>query len=147
MRTLAEVEEAKALMNEALEWSVVRWLKEKKRVRKAADRANAALDESIEKSKVGWSKELQAAYAELAGTAKSERMNGELLAFAKEFKHVHDVARRARDEAESVFDEAERELSTRLAREGCRKAVLSWELHEKVIRKAELAITSREPTS
>ncbi len=40
MRQLREVEEAKAVMREGMEWSVIRWLKEKKRVRKIADRAN-----------------------------------------------------------------------------------------------------------
>ena len=44
MRKLTEVEEAKALMTEAVEWSVMKWLREKKRVRKAADKANDALD-------------------------------------------------------------------------------------------------------
>ena len=44
MHKLPEVEEAKALMNEATEWSVMKWLREKKRVRKVADQANAALD-------------------------------------------------------------------------------------------------------
>jgi hypothetical protein len=44
MRTLSEVEEAKALMIEAVEWSLFRWLFEKRRVRETADQANAALD-------------------------------------------------------------------------------------------------------
>ena len=41
MRKLAEVEDAKALMTEPMGWSVVKWLSQKKRVRKAADLANA----------------------------------------------------------------------------------------------------------
>jgi hypothetical protein len=43
-------------------------------------------------------------------------------------------------EAEKAFDDAERQLSTSLAREGCRKAIHSWDLHEKAIRKAEVLI-------
>jgi hypothetical protein len=43
-------------------------------------------------------------------------------------------------DAENTFDEAERQMSTRLAREGCSKAIASWELHEAAIRKAEVAI-------
>jgi hypothetical protein len=43
MRKLAEVDEAKALMTEGLNWSVMKWLREKKRVRRTADKANDAL--------------------------------------------------------------------------------------------------------
>jgi hypothetical protein len=43
-------------------------------------------------------------------------------------------------DAEDTFDEAEKKLSTRLAREGCRKAIDSWDLHEQAIRKSEAAI-------
>lgn len=147
MRKLTEVEEATALMNEAVEWSVMRWLKEKKRVRKIADRANDALDQSMEQTKARWSQDLLAAYAELAGPeiAKDARTaDGGLRAFAKEMKRAAEDAYRARMDAEDTFDEAESQLSTRLAREGCRKAIYSWDLHEKAIRKAETAIGSRQ---
>jgi len=147
MRKLTEVEEATALMNEAVEWSVMRWLKEKKRVRKIADRANDALDQSMKQTKARWSQDLLAAYAESArqGDAKDTgTANGELRAFAKEMKRADDCAYRARMDAEDTFDEAERQLSTRLAREGCRKAIHSWDLHEKAIRKAETAVGSRQ---
>jgi hypothetical protein len=43
-------------------------------------------------------------------------------------------------DAEATFDLAEKQLSTSMAREGCRKAIHSWELHEKAIRKAETLI-------
>jgi hypothetical protein len=46
-------------------------------------------------------------------------------------------------DAEETFDEAERQLSTSLAREGCRKAIQSWELHEKAIRRAEALVPSQ----
>jgi hypothetical protein len=49
-------------------------------------------------------------------------------------------AYQARMDAETTFDLAEKQLSTSLAREGCRKAIHSWELHEKAIRKAETLI-------
>lgn len=54
MRKLTEVEDAKALMTEAVEWSVMKWLREKKRVRKAADKANAALDALEQEIKRSW---------------------------------------------------------------------------------------------
>lgn len=56
---------------------------------------------------------------------------------AKKVKEADAEAYRARMDAEETFDEAEKKLSTALAREGCRKAIHSWELHEKAIRKAE----------
>jgi hypothetical protein len=59
------------------------------------------------------------------------------LDFVRRVKEADDEAYRAHIEAERTFDEAERLLSTSLAREGCRKAILSWELHEKAIHRAE----------
>jgi len=39
--------------------------------------------------------------------------------------------------AEEAFEQAERQMSTRLAAEGCKKAIHSWVLHEKATRQAE----------
>ena len=39
--------------------------------------------------------------------------------------------------AEKTFDDAERRLSTSLAREGCQKAILSWEIHGRAIGESE----------
>jgi hypothetical protein len=140
MRKLPEVEEAKSLMTEAMAWSVMKWLREKKRVRKVADKANAALDELNRTAKARWSHELRAAYDELTqqpGTHPSPAINPDLRQFARQVKEADEQAYRARMDAERTFDEAERLLSTRLAREGCQKAILSWDLHEKAIRHAE----------
>jgi hypothetical protein len=41
MRKLPEVQHAKELMTEAMDWSTFKWLFEKSRVRQTADRANA----------------------------------------------------------------------------------------------------------
>ena len=154
MRKLPEVEEAKALMAEAMAWSVMKWLKEKKRVRKVADKANAALDSLHDTVKAHWTHEVASAYRELspeAGSAKKERreransqqtndIDMEVRTFARQMKDADDQAYQARMDAEHTFDEAERILSTRLAREGCQKAIRSWELHEKAIRRAETRI-------
>jgi hypothetical protein len=59
---------------------------------------------------------------------------------AKKLKESDDEAYRVRMDAEDTFDEAEKKLSTRLAREGSRKAIDSWDLHEQAIRKSEGAI-------
>ena len=63
---------------------------------------------------------------------------------ARQIKQADDQAYRAHMDAEDTFDEAERQLSTRLAREGAAKAILSWELHESAIRKAEAALQQRQ---
>ena len=150
MRKLAEVEDAKALMTEAMGWSVVKWLSEKKRVRKAADLANAGLDRLDQEIKTRWSEELKAAYSELGGNRgggaqrqhkqTSQGIDPQVMLLAKKLKESDDEAYRVRMDAEDTFDEAEKKLSTRLAREGCRKAIDSWDLHEQAIRKSEAAI-------
>ena len=150
MNKLPEVESAKALMTEAMSWSVMRWLREKKRVRKTADIANAALDKLSETTKARWNDSVKAAYEDIApsdelsatgkrGKQGSSTIDHRSIALAKRLKDADDEARRARLDAERTFDDAERQLSTSLAREGCRKAIHGWELHEKAIRKAETA--------
>ena len=137
-------------MTEAVDWSVFRWLFEKRRVREAADQANAALDKLNQAVKVRWSNDVKAAYKELAtkaGGARTRRQSDppsqaidpQVRLFAKKVKEADDAAYRARMDAEDTFDEAERQLNTDLAREGCQKAIESWELHEKAIRLAEAA--------
>ena len=150
MEKLPEVVAAKALMTEAMTWSVMKWLREKKRVRKTADRANAVLDQLSESVKARWPDGLRTAYEALSQKAsggcdaRSQRkpptLDPEAKAIAKKVKETDDEAYRARMDAERTFDEAERQLSTSLAREGCRKAIHGWELHEKAIRKAEAVI-------
>ncbi len=130
---LAAVEEAKAAMNEALDWSVLKWLRKKKQVRRIADRANDLLDRRLEETHALWEPELLAAYRDGDGGP------------ARKLRQADEQARRARMEAESTFDEAEKHLSTALAREGCRQAIRSWELYEKAIRLAQGA--ARLPAS
>ncbi len=137
MRKLAEVEEAKALMAEAVGWSVMRWLREKKRVRKAADLANAALDRANREAKAGWSSDLQSAYRDFLGSKKEPAGDAALPQFLRRVVRADEEARRARQDAQQTFDEAERQLSTALAREGCKKAIRQWELDEKAIAIAE----------
>ena len=150
MRKLAEVQEAKELMNQAIDWSVFKWMFEKPRVRETADRANDALDRLERTVKARWSDELKTALRELSGRGgrhqKSQQLpqttDPEIKLLAEKIKDADDAARRAKMDAEETFDEAERKLSTSLAREGCKKAIHSWELHERAIRKAEAAMES-----
>lgn len=148
MERIPEVEAAKALMNEAVSWSVMKWLREKKRVRKTADQANAALDQLNQAVKDRWPDDIRAAYDGLVAqrpnkTPASPVIEPQSRLSARKVKEADDAANRARMDAEDTFDEAERQLSTSLAREGCRKAIQSWELHEKAIRKAEALVSSQ----
>jgi hypothetical protein len=142
MRKIPDVEEAKSLMLEAAEWSTFTWLWEKRRVRETADRANDALDRLNRAVKARWASDMKAAYKEISAKNRAFT-NGvaspEVLAYAEKVRVADDAAHRARKTAEETFDRAEREMSTNLAREGCRQAIHSWELHEKAIRRAEAA--------
>jgi hypothetical protein len=155
MQKLTEVEEANALMTEAMEWSVWRWLLEKGRVRSAADRANDALAAAEKKVKAGWDDDLKKAFREVEAKAKLEdnpRAKRQFDKAVEEARHVDPEIKRSvqrvrdadeyaesvRLDAEATFDEAERRLNTGLAREGAQKAMDAWVLREKAIRKAEL---------
>ena len=151
MRKLPEVDEAKALMTEAMDWSVFTWLFHKSKVRETADRANAALDKLNRTVKSAWSTELKTAYKQLTENAKARQsgpavpaMDPEIELFVKKVKEADNAARRAREGANNTFDEAERQLNTDLAREGCEKAIRQWELDEKAIRRAEAVPGSRK---
>jgi len=147
MRKLQEVEEAKALMTEAMEWSVFTWLFRKSRVRETADRANAALDSLNRAIKEQWDGEVRLAYKSLSARSRTKgngatppHTNEETKIFVQQVKEADDAAHHARLTAEETFDEAERQLNTSLAREGCRQAIHSWQLHEKAIRRAEMGV-------
>lgn len=153
MRKLPAVENARAIMTEGLEWGAFRWMTEKKRVRAKADEARAALDELEKRVKSGWSDDLKTAYNQLlseTGNGGSARKGGATGKKAKSTNigdHVMDVVKRvmqaddeaydAHETAEEAFAEAEQRMSTNLAREGARKALAAYDLHEAAIRQAE----------
>lgn len=133
-------------MAEAMKWSVMKWLREKKNVRKTADQANAALDKLNREVKQHWPDSVKSAYDALEAQSRGSRDQpnrseaataSEPSLLAKKLKDADDAAYRARAIAEDAFDEAERQLSTRLAREGCLKAIHAWDMLEEAIRKAE----------
>ena len=150
MRKLPEVEEARALMTEAMEWSVFTWLFRKRSVREVADAANAALDKLNRATKSHWSDEIKAAYKALSrkdGGGEPHCLSAEVQQFVKKVKDADDAARRARQDAEDAFAEAERQLNTDLAREGCRLALHQWDLDWKAIRCAETVPASTKTVS
>jgi hypothetical protein len=136
MQKLASVEEAKTLFNDAKDWSVWRWLIEKKRARTTADAAWQALEACEEKVRASWTEDWRLAY----GHPKSRRyaaLDSELKSALDRLYVEDEAARQARDAAEAQFDEADRRLSTSMACTGAQMAIDAWELREKVIRKAE----------
>jgi len=155
MKKLPAVEDARAIMTQGMEWGVWKWLTEKKRVRAIADVARAALDDQEMKVKLTWSDEYKLAYNQLVsedGDAKQARgkskskadkpaTNGKIdpkvLATVTKVKEADDAAYNAHEDAEDIFAEAERKMSTSGAREGARKALEAYDLHEAAIRKAE----------
>ena len=154
MHKLIAVEEATALMEEAKDWSVWRWLFNKSRVRAAADRAVDALREANKKVKAAWSDDLKKAYREIEAqqafekSAKAKQryekakdeardVDPQVKQAVQRVKEADDEAETARLDAEDTFAVAERQLNTGLAREGAQKAIHSWELRMKAIRKAE----------
>ncbi len=153
MRKLSVVEDARAIMTAGTQWSVLKWMMEKKRVRETADEARAALDELEKKVKATWSDDLKHAYNQLLsenGNGKRTRKNGaagKKVTSQKINKQVMDALRRvmqaddeaydAHETAEEIFAEAEQRMSTSLAREGARRALVAYDLHEAAIRQAE----------
>lgn len=137
-------------MTEAMDWSVFTWLFRKSTVREVADAANAALDKLNRVTKSHWSDEIKTAYKAYGKDAKADPhslASPEIQQFVERVKHADDAARRARQEAEDTFSEAESTLNTDLAREGCRKALHQWELDLKAIRCAEAVPTSANKTA
>jgi hypothetical protein len=153
MRNLPAVEDARAVMKEGMEWGVWKWLMEKKRVRAIADEARAALNDLEMKVKETWSNDYKIAYNQLVAQddrpkkgrkqskdkKKEDPQNADpkILAAVKRIKEADDDAYNAHEDAEDVFAEAERKMSTRMAREAARMALVAYDRHEEAIRKAE----------
>lgn len=153
MRKIPAVEDARAIMTEGAEWGVWKWLLEKRRVRAIADIARATLDEQEMTVKATWSDEYKIAYNQLVtdnGDAKQSRRrtkdkkNGavpkvdtKILPAITRVKEADDDAYNAHEDAEEAFAEAEKKMSTSMAREAARKALVAYDLHEAAIRKAE----------
>ncbi len=153
MKKLSAVEDARTVMTQGLDWGVWKWLLEKKRVRAIADVARAALDDLEMKVKLTWSDEYKLAYNQVVsenGDAKQKRrkskaahpaangkLDAKLLAAITKVTEADDGAYNAHEDAENLFAEAERKMSTSMAREAARKALEAYDLHESAIRKAE----------
>jgi hypothetical protein len=164
MQKLPLVEDAKTLMREASDWSIWHWLTDKKRVRRTADACVDALSELEKQVKATWADDLNKAYQELQAqddfedNPRTKRQLEKAREAAKDIdpqikhaiqkvKEADDIAYNARMDAEDAFDEAERKLSASLARQGAFKAIESWELREKAIRRAEAVARKQRETA
>jgi hypothetical protein len=152
MKKLEAVEESRAIMTAGKEWGVFKWLMEKRKVRIIADKATAALNEAEDKVKATWSDELKRTYNYLATRDSDEgkgkkgakakedaKFDPEILAIAQKVLEADEETETQRLDAEDTFAEGERQMSTSMAREGAGKALETYDLHEKAIRKAEAA--------
>lgn len=154
MQKLTPVEEAKALFEVAKEWGVWRWLTEKRRARQTADQAWEALDEYEAKVMASWSDSLRKAHRELEAQAaanadgrarrsyekareEAKDVDPEIKAAVQRLQKADEEAYKARMDAEAQFDEADRTLSTSMARIGAQMAIDAWLLREKFVRKME----------
>src|SRR5215471_20661088 len=152
MKKLEAVENARAIMTEGIEWGVFKWLAQKPKVRKIADLATEALNNAEDSVKATWSDDLKVAFNYLA-TQDDEASNGkkgkakagpkgvdpELLTVARGVFEADEETESMRLDAEDTFAEGERKLSIAMARAGAQKALATYDLHEKAIRKAEAA--------
>jgi len=136
MQKLTPVEDAKTLFNEARDWSMWRWLIEKKRARSAADAAWEALEECEEKVRAGWPEEWRQAYGHPKSRSQAA-LDPEVKAALERLHQDDEAALQARDAAEAQFDEADRRMSTSMACQGAQMAVDAWKMRESFIRKAE----------
>jgi hypothetical protein len=157
MKKLEAVETARAIMTEGMEWGMFKWLMEKPKVRRIADLATEALNDAEDKVKATWSDNLKRAYNHLAtqdgdagrgkkaGKAKEapKGIDPDLLSIARGVFEADEETETMRLDAEDTFAEGERKLSVAMAREGARKALATYDLHEKGIRKAEAAARSK----
>jgi hypothetical protein len=110
MKKFDEVEQAKALMTEGLDWSVIKWIAEKKRVRKTADKANNLLWTTQKTLREFWSDELIAAYDALAGgdgNSDRQRSKQNGAAIDPEIKRLAHALKKADDEAYAAHLDAE----------------------------------------
>ena len=133
MHKLPAVEEAKRLMEEAKGWSLWGWLMEKRRLRRTADEAWAALEQEEKRIRALWSGELKEAARHPGG----KDVDPEMSTVLERLKEADQEAHSAHMQAEETFDEADRRMSTSMAREGAQQAIDAWGMREKVIRKAE----------
>jgi hypothetical protein len=155
MQKIDSVEEAKALLASAMDWSILRWLAEKRRVRGVADRGTAALDAEERRIKSTWPEELTNAYAALCPSSdddpyaaaehefilqQARDIPEDIRAAARRVREADEIATSARLAAEQMFDDAERRMSAAMARRGAELAIDAYEVRYVALAEAEAAV-------
>jgi hypothetical protein len=143
MKKIPEVVEAKAIMTEAQNWGIWRWLTEKRKVRLAADACNDALSRAEKNVIASWPDDMRSAYEQVSAGEKSKargkKLDPDLVDAVRKIKDAFDDAERVRLDAEDIFDRADRALSTSMAKDGTFRAIEAWEMRERAIKRAESA--------
>ena len=136
MQKLIAVEKAKTLMNEAKDWSIWHWLLTSGGVplTYSVDGATNTLVTTIPMG-VGSYYIAVNPVTNLVYTVVYVGGPSGFQLYVLDGSGPH--AEQARLDAEATFDEAERRLSADMARQGAQKAIDSWALREKAIRRAE----------
>ena len=75
--------------------------------------------------------------AKLGKKETAPKIDSHVMTVVKRVKEADDDAYNAHEDAEDLFAEAEKRMSTSRAREAARKALEAYDLHEAAIRKAE----------
>ena len=133
MQKLPAVEQAKALFEEAKDWGLWQWLSGKRRARQTADAAWAALEAYEKKVMASWDDEVRKAWRSKGADVADAEFQRAIHRLKQAAAEAHD----AHMAAEAQFDEADRRMSTSMAREGTQMAIDAWTLREKLIRKLE----------
>jgi hypothetical protein len=154
MNKLEAVEEAKRVLAGAMDWSILRWLAEKRRIREIADRGTASLDAEERRIKAQWPQELTDAYSALCPPSEddpyaaaefefvrqqAQTIPNEIREAAARVRQADEVATRARLDAEQTFDDAERRMSSSLARKGAELAIAAYDVRYQALAEAERA--------
>lgn len=121
------------MFEQARDWGVWQWLSRKRQARQTADAAWVALEACEHKVIAGWSEPLRKAWR----SNSTSRGGSELHRAIQRLKQADEEANNARLAAEAQFDEADRRMSTSMAREGSQMAIDAWTMREKLIRRLE----------
>ena len=109
-------------------------------VKRAAEAAPAELVSHVDENKPAVRPTEEAKAEPGIPAAQEPEVSAEMIVTESPINvQADEEAERARLDAEDTFDEAERRMSTDLAREGAGKALRTYELREAAIRKSEAA--------
>jgi hypothetical protein len=147
MKRLTAVEEARKLFEGAKAWGLWEWLNEKKRARQTAEAAWEALDRYERKVQASWNEDILHGWRGLDTGRRTNHLDPAIWRALEDLKKSDAAAHKARMDAQARFEEADREMSALLARQGAQMALEAWTLREEFIRRMETLPDQSEPTA